>query len=124
MIWQAFAKRGLGLSAIQGTSASRIDGTEAFDLPSECQTLATTEVNAGSTVSIYPNPAKDVVYVMAKEEVLKAEIFDIAGRLISTQVINIAQQKRSIDTSALSKGVYIVKFITKEGAVTKKIIKN
>jgi len=33
-IWDAFAKRGLGASAIQGTSASRSDGTEAFDTPS------------------------------------------------------------------------------------------
>lgn len=33
IIWEAFAKRGLGLSAIQGSSNSRSDGTEAFDTP-------------------------------------------------------------------------------------------
>ncbi|WP_430399506.1 M36 family metallopeptidase [Flavobacterium sp.] len=33
LIWEVFARRGLGASAIQGTSASRSDGTEAFDLP-------------------------------------------------------------------------------------------
>ncbi len=33
-IWDAFAKRGLGLSASQGSSFSRFDGTEAFDSPS------------------------------------------------------------------------------------------
>lgn len=32
-IWEAFAKRGLGFSAIQGSSGSKTDGTEAFDLP-------------------------------------------------------------------------------------------
>jgi extracellular elastinolytic metalloproteinase len=36
-IWQAFARRGLGLSADQGLSTSRLDGTEAFDLPAMCQ---------------------------------------------------------------------------------------
>jgi len=36
-IWAAFAKRGLGLSADQGLSSSRSDGTEAFDVP-ECIT--------------------------------------------------------------------------------------
>jgi hypothetical protein len=35
-IWRAFAKRGLGFSADQGSSASRVDGTEAFDLPAAC----------------------------------------------------------------------------------------
>jgi hypothetical protein len=35
-IWRAFAKRGLGFSAKQGSSASTTDGTQAFDLPTEC----------------------------------------------------------------------------------------
>ena len=33
IIWEAFSRRGLGFSAIQGTSGSNTDGTEAFDLP-------------------------------------------------------------------------------------------
>lgn len=37
LIWQVFAARGLGFSADQGSSASRTDQTEAFDLPPACQ---------------------------------------------------------------------------------------
>ncbi len=33
IIWEAFSRRGLGFSADQGTSGSRADGAEAFDLP-------------------------------------------------------------------------------------------
>jgi len=36
VIWEAFAKRGLGVSADQGTVASATDGTEAFDTPNSC----------------------------------------------------------------------------------------
>lgn len=36
LIWQAFAKRGLGYSAIQGSSGSISDGVEAFDLHPLC----------------------------------------------------------------------------------------
>ncbi len=36
LIWNAFAKRGLGVSATQGSSASRSDGDEAFDTPASC----------------------------------------------------------------------------------------
>jgi hypothetical protein len=74
-IWRAFAKRGLGWSASQGSSLSRTDGVEAFDLPPAC-TAAVFEgfkppvvgppgvntANAGSTVPIrwhmtgVPNP--------------------------------------------------------------------
>jgi hypothetical protein len=39
-IWRGFAKRGLGFSANQGLSSSRIDGTQAFDLPATCTSAA------------------------------------------------------------------------------------
>ncbi|MBK7879256.1 MAG: M36 family metallopeptidase [Saprospiraceae bacterium] len=40
LIWKAFAKRGLGYSALQGSSASRSDGTQAFDIPPACMAQA------------------------------------------------------------------------------------
>ncbi|MCI4671621.1 MAG: M36 family metallopeptidase [Bacteroidia bacterium] len=36
LIWQAFARRGLGLSANQGSPTNRSDQIEAFDLPASC----------------------------------------------------------------------------------------
>jgi hypothetical protein len=44
LIWQVFAARGLGASADQGSSASRSDGTEAFDMP-----MAALKANVNST---------------------------------------------------------------------------
>jgi len=37
MIWEAFAARGLGASASQGSALSRTDQVEAFDIPLFCQ---------------------------------------------------------------------------------------
>lgn len=44
LIWTAFARRGLGFSAQQGSSDDRADQVEAFDMPPACQipTLAPT----------------------------------------------------------------------------------
>ena len=39
LIWNAFARRGLGFSANQGGSGAVNDGTEAFDLPLLCQDI-------------------------------------------------------------------------------------
>lgn len=51
LLWNAFAKRGLGYSATQGSSGSRSDGVQAFDLPPACQqTLKITK-------SASPSPA-------------------------------------------------------------------
>ncbi len=52
-LWRSFARRGLGFSAIQGTT-DRNDNTQAFDLPAECvrnqsrtQLLGENEVGGG-----------------------------------------------------------------------------
>lgn len=39
LIWTAFAKRGLGYSATQGSSNSTQDGVQAFDLPPSCNIM-------------------------------------------------------------------------------------
>ena len=36
LLWTAFARRGLGASAVQGSSSSSLDNTAAFDVPSQC----------------------------------------------------------------------------------------
>jgi hypothetical protein len=64
-IWRGFAKRGLGFSADQGSSNSRLDGVEAFDLPAACTQAvfggfkspvsnppAINNANAGSTIPV------------------------------------------------------------------------
>lgn len=35
-IWQAFARRGMGFSAIQGSTGSQVDNVAAFDVPDPC----------------------------------------------------------------------------------------
>ncbi|WP_202865319.1 M36 family metallopeptidase [Ornithinimicrobium sufpigmenti] len=67
-VWSTFARRGLGYSAVQGTSANRNDNVEAFDVPPACEApgtgfvspLSNTELNtikAGSTTPVRFNLA-------------------------------------------------------------------
>ena len=39
LIWSAFARRGMGFSAVQGSSNSTNDQTAAFDLPTTCSSI-------------------------------------------------------------------------------------
>jgi hypothetical protein len=41
LIWKAFARRGMGASALQGSNLSATDQTEAFNLPASCNTTPT-----------------------------------------------------------------------------------
>ena len=55
IIWEAFAKRGLGYSANQGSSSSRSDGTQAFDLPSPVA-VGFADFCLGDTVTVSATP--------------------------------------------------------------------
>jgi len=50
LIWETFARRGLGFSADQGVSNSRSDGTEDFDLPLECDARIVLKKTTDATV--------------------------------------------------------------------------
>ena len=58
LIWEAFAKRGLGLSASQGDSNNINDGKEAYDKPIACtqnlaiQKTVTPTINAGDKINV------------------------------------------------------------------------
>ena len=87
--------------------------------------LATSELKS-STFQIYPNPTKDVVYIVDKtiKNDIKVEIVDLTGKVVSTQTVKYDGQKGSLTTNNLPKGVYILKFNTENGTITKKLIKN
>ncbi len=54
LIWEAFARRGCGFSASQGSSNSRTDQTEAFDIPPLCETPTSAPVAAFSFGDVGP----------------------------------------------------------------------
>lgn len=61
LIWEVFAKRGLGASADQGSSGSRSDGVEAFDLPLSCQN-PTTVPTANFDANVYSTCDGTIVF--------------------------------------------------------------
>ncbi len=63
LIWETFARRGLGFSAVQGSSNSVDDNTEAFDLPPSCQGI---ELTATSSPNPLPGGAPITYTLKAK----------------------------------------------------------
>ncbi len=59
LIWSVFARRGLGYSADQGSSDSKTDGTEAFDIPSFCKVSLQKTAN-----KISANPGDTITYTL------------------------------------------------------------
>lgn len=71
-------------------------------------------------INMYPNPVKDILYFKSDNKIVKAEIYDSTGRIITSLGI----KDDSINVSELNKGNYLIKFSTKNQTVLRKFIKN
>lgn len=112
MIWNAFAKRGLGVNASAGSSTVANDQVEDFTVPQECNTaLATQDIKtANHKFIIFPNPTYDEFFVgnidRSSKEV-KIRMFDMSGKLVFSDSRESAS-KKAVSTKGFQKGVYMV----------------
>jgi len=73
----------------------------------------TTEVN------IYPNPVSDILYLDSNDHWTKAEIFDIAGRIMKS----ISLDRSSMDVRGLESGTYFIRLKDGEKVGVVKFVK-
>ena len=76
-------------------------------------------------LNVYPNPVNDVLILDSKEEIgnLTIKIFNIEGKLLSIQNLNMKKQV-SVDVSSLSSGIYFLNIEDEKGNTTiKKFLK-
>ena len=75
-----------------------------------------------NSVTLFPNPAKDVVNVQCTMgNVQGVEVYDVYGKLITTS--NSIDNPTRINVSGLADGVYFVRVTTDRGVVTKSFVK-
>ena len=116
MIWEVFARRGLGVNASQGTTESIDDQIEDFDTPdstdpslANCTTLSSTEFNS-KDFRIYPNPASNKLMIKASKAMgdVVIDIIDVNGRKVLTKSTTLLGEVE-LNTSTLQSGLYILK---------------
>jgi len=72
---------------------------------------------------VYPNPASGAITISAASEIEQLQIFDIVGRLVHSQTP--ASKEVVFDTGILTKGVYLVRALLRDGGVqTGKVVRN
>lgn len=128
-IWRAFAKRGLGYGASQGSSDNVNDGNSSFDMPPtdvlDCTAIMGVSDATASQLSIYPNPTRGEVYILTEKAYTEAKVslLDLTGRTVMQTNMDLSSKRGTIDVSGLAVGIYIVQIDTPEGTITKKLIK-
>lgn len=78
-----------------------------------------------SKLSVFPNPANDVVTISNGENILinKVEVVDLNGRTVVLSNFDGVSDAK-INISNLSSGLYMMNISSDKGIVTKKIVKN
>lgn len=81
------------------------------DFKKAFERLNINEFNGESDISIYPNPASEILYFKGVKDRGKIiSIFDISGK----KLLNIETTKNEIDISDLPKGIYFIEFNKKQ----------
>lgn len=88
-----------------------------------CSVLAVEDVNTkDNSVSIYPNPAKNIITVSSRDALKSFKMYDEAGRLIRSESIS-KGNRTEINISSVQTGNYVITVETDKQKVTKKLIK-
>ncbi len=101
--------------------AMKAFGVTGFLIQLPDHVLGSQEVAPKGTLTVYPNPVKETINFRSTEAVLSAEIYNMAGQLV-TSVAKVADNK--INAQSLAKEMYIVKVQTAAGTQTVKILKD
>ena len=79
-------------------------------------TLSTADFgNANTTISLFPNPANDVLNISSSNSISNIEVSNMQGRNVASN-----HNASNVNVAALGKGAYIVKVVQENGSVIAK----
>ncbi|MDJ0367617.1 M36 family metallopeptidase [Hymenobacter sp. H14-R3] len=134
LIWNVFARRGMGYGAKQG---DRVNGyptvaniVQGFDIPPKSKVIALAAKNgvvADNALEAYPNPAQNRLIVrtqLSSTAPMQVTMIDLMGKTVLRASVPTTQMQQSgveLNTSQLATGLYIVRVSTTEGSYTTKV---
>jgi hypothetical protein len=77
--------------------------------------------DSAANVSLYPNPVDGMLNFTSSGDISGINVFDVGGRLISTQIAN--GSAATFDFQPYASGIYFVKVTTPTGTQTRKIVR-
>lgn len=86
-----------------------------------------TDLNEVESISVYPNPTSDFIYLEVDiENKIESSIslFNLSGQKVLTinEADSLANEKVKIDVSTMEEGIYILRFVAEGALFTRKIV--
>jgi len=85
-----------------------------------CTSTLAIETAVSTSLSVYPNPAEDMLRIESSSSLSGIRIFDAVGREVFSQIN--AATVYTIDTSELPSGIYMVSVMTLNGPVNRQVV--
>ncbi len=92
----------------------------------ETDGILAVDQQATKSFSVYPNPTQNMLFISSTDtfDGMKVVLYDLNGRVLSINNLNVMSSQFSIDVSRLSPGVYFVEIESEGKKMGKKMIKN
>jgi extracellular elastinolytic metalloproteinase len=128
MIWEVFARRGLGVNASSGSGSSTTDQVEDFTTPSpgpNC-TLRADYFSNEELVKVYPNPTNGLLNIAVNgySGELNVMVYDLNGRQVFEKSFTSFATEQTINLQGLQTGMYILKLEGDGVSHSRKVILN
>jgi hypothetical protein len=107
-----------------------VDGCDSIIILHLTVETGINDYNVNASMTVYPNPTKDVVNVQLtinneREEDIDIQLFDMVGRLLYVVDTHESLQPTQIDLSHYAQGVYYVKVVSNGKTIAvRKVVKN
>ena len=103
--------------------AGCIGGSPAQAYDPNCGLVDTQELNGPSDYSIYPNPAKELLWVSLSDELLPASVYilDLSGRVVLTNRLN--GKNNILQVADLASGSYVIRAVSQSKTIESLFIK-
>jgi len=113
-----------GVSSLKPTSIVKFDNIMMSALKTLPTYILNTAEQLAGKFNLYPNPARDILNISNTENlfVKQTEIYDLAGKVISTQNFS-SEAEVQLNIADLASGTYMLYLETNQGTAVKKFIK-
>lgn len=79
--------------------------------------LSVNDFELNSSVVLYPNPVRNNLHIKVNQEIELVTVYNLLGKSVLTT------KAKTINTTTLKKGVYILQIETKKGLISKRFVK-
>lgn len=119
---EMFTNSELGANTVFVTITDRCGNTYTDTITVNVAAPTGIGIKGKNTLKIFPNPAADYVFIENDEQIATVEITDLMGKVVFTQ--NGCGNSTTLNTSGLSRGVYIICINSHKNIHQTKLIKN